>query len=327
MQINKFSLVLLCQMPFRNVWVNDLYDLAKQIVFCYTLFRFASMTGCSAGLCPEKKPWSSLHKPWFCYSLLLAGISTPIPVLGLRDPSKVFRDGSCLLTDVNFVLIGSLVAFFLPLTIMVVTYFMTISALQNEASRFCLDQLVPRPRWSSPYTQTGVLPQVSPSSQSLLLCGCAAVSGCVIGRRTLQSISNEQKASKVLGVVFLLFIVMWCPFFITNVLAVVCGPAVCPPGLIGVLLNVFVWVGYLSSAVNPLVYTLFNRTYRSAFLRYIHCHYRPQRNNLQLILVNTIPPMVYNATRLPMDHGAIEEQSHKLGLMDKGCKDKDESLV
>lgn len=279
----------------------------------------------------ELAPWSmswSFVIP-FCH----AGISTPIPVLGLRDPSKVFRDGSCLLTDDSFVLIGSLVAFFLPLTIMVVTYFLTISALQNEASRIRLGQLVPRPTWSSSSTPGGVLPRSSPSSQRLLLCGGGAggvVSGCLIGRRTLQSISNEQKASKVLGVVFLLFVVMWCPFFITNVLAVVCRPDACPPGLMGVLLNIFVWVGYLSSAVNPLVYTLFNRTYRAAFLRYVRCRYRPEKKNLQLILVNTIPPLAYSATQLPLSHGVVGgrgQQSGPAPLQDRGYRDKDESCV
>lgn len=68
----------------------------------------------------------------------------PIPVLGLRDHTKVFKDGSCLLTDDSFVLVGSFVAFFIPLTIMVVTYFLTISALQTEATLY-LNQLVPRP--------------------------------------------------------------------------------------------------------------------------------------------------------------------------------------
>ncbi|KAK1903051.1 5-hydroxytryptamine receptor 2A [Dissostichus eleginoides] len=71
----------------------------------------------------------------------------------------------------------------------------------------------------------------------------------------MQIISNEQKVSKVLGVVFFLFVVMWCPFFITNVLLVVCVPEFCDSALMGRLLNFFVWVGYLSSAVNPLVFT------------------------------------------------------------------------
>lgn len=240
----------------------------------------------------------------------------PIPVLGLRDHSKVFKDGSCLLTDNNFVLVGSFVAFFVPLIIMVVTYFLTINALQNEAT-LCLDQLVPRPKWSTTFTLS-FFPQTSLSSEKLFrrsisrepghrgsgggLGARGSVSSSLFGRRTMQSISNEQKASKVLGVVFFLFVVMWCPFFITNVLVVVCDPALCNAGLMGGLLNIFVWVGYLSSAVNPLVYTLFNKTYRAAFLRYVRCKYQPEKKPLQLILVNTIPPLAYSSTHLPLSH-------------------------
>ncbi|XP_051814802.1 5-hydroxytryptamine receptor 2A [Acanthochromis polyacanthus] len=287
------------------------------------------------------------------------GISMPIPVLGLRDHSKVFKDGSCLLTDNNFVLVGSFVAFFVPLTIMVVTYFLTINALQNEAT-LCLDQLVPRPKWSATFTLS-FLPQTSLSSEKLYrrsisreagsrgssggLGGArGSVSGSLFGRRNMQSISNEQKASKVLGVVFFLFVVMWCPFFITNVLVVVCDPAVCDAGVMGGLLNVFVWVGYLSSAVNPLVYTLFNKTYRAAFLRYVRCQYQPEKKPLQLILVNTIPPLAYNSTQLPLGdvgklrngvaHSGSEGKEFSLPGQetekcrpDKSPRDKDESCV
>ncbi|MFT7818192.1 hypothetical protein Z043-118230 [Arapaima gigas] len=220
----------------------------------------------------------------------------PIPVLGLHDSSKVFKETTCQLTDNNFVLVGSFVAFFIPLTIMVVTYFLTISALQNEAT-LCLDQLVPKPKWATPLT---FLPQGSLSSEKLFFRrSLSREAGPQAGRRTMQSISNEQKASKVLGVVFFLFVFMWCPFFVTNVLAVVCGEA-CSPSVMDGLLNVFVWVGYLSSAVNPLVYTLFNKTYRSAFWRYAHCRYREQRKPLQLILVNTIPPVAFSHSQLPL---------------------------
>ncbi|KAI4904972.1 hypothetical protein NFI96_002852, partial [Prochilodus magdalenae] len=231
-------------------------------------------------------------------------ISMPIPVLGLRDHSKVFKDGSCFLTDNSFVLIGSFVAFFVPLTIMVVTYFLTISALQSEAT-LCLDQLVPRPRWSTGLTLSFLPgPAFSPSEKKLFLRRSlsrdAGVTSSPFGRRAAQSLGNERKASKVLGVVFFLFVVMWCPFFVTNVLAVVCHPATCHDDVMGGLLNVFVWVGYLSSAVNPLVYTLFNKTFRSAFARYVRCQYREEKKPLQLILVNTIPPLAYNSTHLPL---------------------------
>ncbi|KAI4880272.1 hypothetical protein NFI96_030714 [Prochilodus magdalenae] len=232
-------------------------------------------------------------------SILFLGISMPVPVLGIHDNSKVFQNGSCQLTDNNFVLVGSFVAFFVPLLIMVVTYFLTISALQSQAT-MCLDQLMVRPKWLS---MLELLPRGSLSSERLFGRGSLCRESIVgtsrpFGRRTMQSISNEQKASKVLGVVFFLFVIMWCPFFITNVMLVVCDT--CDKDLIARLLNVFVWVGYLSSAVNPLVYTLFNKTYRAAFARYMSCRYREKRRPLQVILVNTIPPLAFDSSKLPL---------------------------
>lgn len=82
---------------------------------------------------------------------------------------------------------------------------------------------------------------------------------------------------QVLGIVFFLFLIMWCPFFITNVTFVLCRGS-CNESLLNDLLNVFVWVGYISSGVNPLVYTLFNKTYRRAFSSYIRCQYKVGAN-------------------------------------------------
>ncbi|XP_065534310.1 5-hydroxytryptamine receptor 2A isoform X2 [Lathamus discolor] len=224
---------------------------------------------------------------------ILYGISMPVPVFGLQDDSKVFKKDSCLLADENFVLIGSFVAFFIPLTIMVVTYFLTIKLLQKEAT-LCVNDTGPKTKFAS----FSFLPQSSLSSEKLFQRSLNRDVGAS-GRRTMQSISNEQKASKVLGIVFFLFVVMWCPFFITNVMAVICKES-CNQEVVGELLNVFVWIGYLSSAVNPLVYTLFNKTYRSAFSRYIQCRYKEEKKPFQLILVNTIPALAYNSSQLQL---------------------------
>ncbi|KAM9803210.1 5-hydroxytryptamine receptor 2A-like [Syngnathus typhle] len=246
-----------------------------------------------------------------------AGISTPVPVLGLRDPSKVFKDGSCLLTDDGFVLAGSFVAFFVPLTIMLVTYFLTVRALRDEAALRS-----GRPRWGAAAAAAvtlGFFSQASLPSQKLRR------REALFGRRTAQSINNEQKASKVLGVVFFLFVVMWCPFFITNVLAAACEAPACDDALVAGLLKVFVWVGYLSSAVNPLVYTLFNKTYRAAFLRYLRCRYAPPANKpLQLIPLNTIPPMAYPSVGGGRNPGPLPDFSRRLGPQ---TGDEDESCV
>ncbi|XP_060087804.1 5-hydroxytryptamine receptor 2A isoform X2 [Heteronotia binoei] len=224
---------------------------------------------------------------------ILYGISMPVPVFGLQDDSKVFKNGSCLLADENFVLIGSFVAFFVPLAIMVITYFLTIKALQKEAT-LCMNDFGSKTKFAS----FSFFPQSSLSSDKFFQRSLSKELSTA-GRRTIQSISNEQKASKVLGIVFFLFVVMWCPFFITNVMAVICKKS-CNEEVIEGLLNIFVWIGYLSSAVNPLVYTLFNKTYRSAFSRYIQCRYKEKKKPLQLILVNTIPAIAYNTSQLQL---------------------------
>ncbi|KAJ3585243.1 hypothetical protein NHX12_013964 [Muraenolepis orangiensis] len=60
----------------------------------------------------------------------------PIPVIGLHNEDKVFVDGSCVLNEERFMLIGSFVAFFIPLVIMVVSYCLTIQVLQRQATVF-----------------------------------------------------------------------------------------------------------------------------------------------------------------------------------------------
>ncbi|XP_014810868.1 PREDICTED: 5-hydroxytryptamine receptor 2C isoform X2 [Calidris pugnax] len=208
---------------------------------------------------------------------VLYGISMPIPVIGLQDDSRVFVNGTCVLNDENFVLIGSFMAFFIPLIIMVITYCLTVQVLQRQATVFMCGE-VPKQRRSSVnclkkenntenvsmlHNHEGASHLNSPVNKEAVL----------FRKGTMQSINNERRASKVLGIVFFLFLIMWCPFFITNVMSVLCKEA-CDKDLLSELLDVFVWVGYVCSGVNPLVYTLFNKTYRRAFSNYIRCQYK-----------------------------------------------------
>lgn len=246
-------------------------------------------------------------------------------MIGLRSREKVFVNGSCMLNEERFVLVGSFVAFFIPLVIMVVTYCLTVQALQRQASVFLYEakassQQPLQPAVSSS-SSSQLAPPPIPSRRSSLNClrignslspatpdSISMVAGSEApsqlsspavshGRRgMMQAIKNERRASKVLGVVFFLFLVMWCPFFITNVLSVLCRDT-CSENLLSDLLNVFVWVGYISSGVNPLVYTLFNKTYRRAFSRYMRCKYggvrlRPVAINIPCQSQATVTPLL-----------------------------------
>ncbi|EDW43011.1 GM23744 [Drosophila sechellia] len=63
----------------------------------------------------------------------------------------------------------------------------------------------------------------------------------------------EQKATKVLGVVFFTFVILWSPFFVLNLLPTVC--AECEERISHWVFDVVTWLGYASSMVNPIFYT------------------------------------------------------------------------
>ncbi|XP_060105906.1 5-hydroxytryptamine receptor 2C isoform X1 [Heteronotia binoei] len=212
------------------------------------------------------------------------GISLPIPVIGLQDDSRVFVNGSCVLNDENFVLIGSFVAFFIPLIIMVFAYCLTIQVLQKQALVFMYGE-APKQRRSSmnclkKENNTENLSMLQNHEATSHLNSPVNKEAVLFRKGTMQSINNERRASKVLGIVFFLFLIMWCPFFITNIMSVLCKEA-CDEVLLGELLDVFVWVGYICSGVNPLVYTLFNKIYRRAFSNYIRCRYTSSKKSVQ----------------------------------------------
>ncbi|CAH2005410.1 unnamed protein product [Acanthoscelides obtectus] len=82
----------------------------------------------------------------------------------------------------------------------------------------------------------------------------------------------EQKATKVLGVVFFTFVVLWAPFFILNLLPTFCDE--CDKGLDNWAVQLVTWLGYASSMVNPVFYTIFNKVFRQAFKKVLTCKYR-----------------------------------------------------
>ena len=85
--------------------------------------------------------------------------------------------------------------------------------------------------------------------------------------------ARERRANLVLGIVMGTFILCWFPFFSTYVIASLTGLEV--PGMV---FAVFFWAGYCNSALNPLIYTIFNREFKQAFQRLL-C---PKRRNARL---------------------------------------------
>lgn len=83
----------------------------------------------------------------------------------------------------------------------------------------------------------------------------------------------ETKAAKTVAIIIGGFIFCWLPFFTAYLSrAIICDHSDCIPQS---LLSVFIWLGYLNSAINPLIYGLFSTDFRHAFKNIIcRCSFR-----------------------------------------------------
>ena len=80
--------------------------------------------------------------------------------------------------------------------------------------------------------------------------------------------NNERKAVKVLIIIFVIFVALWTPFFVVNTLSVFCFET-CKP--LYSLMGLFTWLGYISSSINPIIYTVFNKSFRKTFIALLTC--------------------------------------------------------
>ncbi|CAL8333715.1 unnamed protein product [Lota lota] len=73
--------------------------------------------------------------------------------------------------------------------------------------------------------------------------------------------NREKRFTFVLAVVIGVFVVCWFPFFFTYTLTALCDSCWVPC----TLFKFFFWFGYCNSALNPIIYTIFNNDFRRSF--------------------------------------------------------------
>lgn len=74
---------------------------------------------------------------------------------------------------------------------------------------------------------------------------------------------KEKRATLILGLIMGSFIACWFPFFFLYILTPACPTCHIPSWAFALAF----WLGYMNSALNPAIYTIFNKDFRRAFRR------------------------------------------------------------
>lgn len=160
--------------------------------------------------------------------LHIAGVDIRIP-----------EDLCVFLVSRIYAVMASLVAFYLPMAIMLVAYWKIFKAAKRQAL------------------------QIS-AMESQMAAGVGKDSSKK--RRHRITMRRERKAAKTLGIIMGVFLIFWMPFFTLNIVDPFIGYTTEV-----VVWDIFLWLGYINSSLNPFLYGFFNRSFRRAFLMFIGC--------------------------------------------------------
>ncbi|KAK7069743.1 Histamine H1 receptor [Halocaridina rubra] len=97
------------------------------------------------------------------------------------------------------------------------------------------------------------------------------------------NLAKERKAARQLGVIVGAFMACWVPYFTLFPIMALCGS--CVPAQAH---TATIWLGYLNSALNPVLYPLCNHNFRRAFARMLRIPTRKANNYTHAHRVATI---------------------------------------
>lgn len=184
---------------------------------------------------------------------IVSGLVSFLPIfLGLHRPEKVIlTDPPTCAMDLSpvYAVVSSSISFFMPCIVMIALYSRLYMYARMHVRHI---KAMTKPlhhnyeddeRNSSPGPS-----RLNPYS--------------VVSQPPPQSHISDHKAAVTLGFIMGIFLFCWVPFFIINITS-----AFCKTCISDLCFKILTWFGYANSALNPVIYSIFNHDFRRAFRR------------------------------------------------------------
>ncbi|CAL8399180.1 unnamed protein product [Boreogadus saida] len=170
----------------------------------------------------------------------------------------------------TYAISSSLISFYIPVAIMIVTYTRIYRIAQKQIRRI------------------SALERAAESAKNRH--GSMGNSSSMEGESSFKmSFKRETKVLKTLSVIMGVFVCCWLPFFILNCMVPFCEAARAGddfPCISSTTFDVFVWFGWANSSINPIIYA-FNADFRRAFSMLLGCHRLcPGSNAIEIVSIN-----------------------------------------
>ncbi|XP_069508526.1 D(1A) dopamine receptor [Ambystoma mexicanum] len=203
----------------------------------------------------------------------------------------------------TYAISSSLISFYIPVAIMIVTYTRIYRIAAKQIRRIsALERAAVHAKNCQSSTGNGSSLDCQQPESSFKM-----------------SFKRETKVLKTLSVIMGVFVCCWLPFFVLNCMVPFCDPSHTsgsaePFCISSTTFDVFVWFGWANSSVNPIIYA-FNADFRKAFSTLLGC-YRlcPNASNaIETVSINNNGAALYSCHHEPK--GSIPNECNLVYLI------------
>ncbi|XP_046349993.1 5-hydroxytryptamine receptor-like [Haliotis rufescens] len=241
-------------------------------------------------------------------------ISIP-PLFGWKDANNdPDKTGVCVISqDHGYTIFSTVCAFYLPMIVMIIIYIRIYQVararirknkfpkkkkdkkkiIQEDATTTTISpkteySVVSNCNGCSPEnslkkkeknsSENETVPNGNENSQddanAAMLQTAAEKSKLAMSRKEKLELKRERKAARTLAIITGAFIMCWLPFFICALVNPFLPEADKVPN---VVFSIVLWLGYLNSLLNPVIYTIFSPEFRNAFRKILFGKYSRER--------------------------------------------------